>query len=65
MNRIFWLIPSIACRVYLNGIAIIITYDDSGDWYDHVLPPTVSQSNDPINDGRGIVRLCGHALDGF
>jgi phospholipase C len=25
--------------------AIIIAYDDSDGWYDHVMPPTVSQSN--------------------
>ena len=48
-----------------NSTAIIITYDDSGGWYDHVLPPIVSQSNDPANDGLlGNVGLCGHAPDG-
>jgi phospholipase C len=26
--------------------AILITYDDSDGWYDHVMPPIVSQSND-------------------
>ncbi|MGC2574080.1 MAG: alkaline phosphatase family protein, partial [Candidatus Nitrosopolaris sp.] len=49
-----------------NSTAIIITYDDSGGWYDHVLPPIVSQSNDPANDGLlGNVGLCGHAPAGF
>jgi phospholipase C len=48
-----------------NSTAIIITYDDSGGWYDHVIPPIVSQSNDPANDGLlGNVGLCGHAPDG-
>jgi phospholipase C len=48
-----------------NSTAIIITYDDSGGWYDHVLPPIVSQSNDPANDGLlGNVGLCGHAPAG-
>jgi phospholipase C len=27
-------------------MAIIITYDDSDGWYDHVMPPIVNQSND-------------------
>jgi phospholipase C len=30
--------------------AIIITYDDSDGWYDHVLPPIVNPSNDSSND---------------
>jgi phospholipase C len=47
-----------------NSTAIIITYDESGGWYDHVLPPIVNQSNDPANDGLlGNVGLCGHAPD--
>jgi phospholipase C len=33
-----------------NSTAVIITYDDSDGWYDHVMPPIVSQSNDPKND---------------
>jgi phospholipase C len=28
-------------------MAIIVTYDDSGGWYDHVVPPIVNHSNDP------------------
>ncbi|HZC80609.1 MAG TPA: alkaline phosphatase family protein, partial [Nitrospiraceae bacterium] len=28
-----------------NEMAIIIAYDDSDGWYDHVMPPIVSQSN--------------------
>jgi phospholipase C len=30
--------------------AIIIAYDDSGGWYDHVAGPVINQSTDPIND---------------
>ena len=49
-----------------NVTAIIITYDDSGGWYDHAMAPIVSQSNDPANDGLlGDVRLCGHAPSGL
>jgi phospholipase C len=45
-----------------NSTAVIITYDDSDGWYDHVMPPIVSQSNDPIYDRLlGKVGLCGHA----
>jgi phospholipase C len=48
-----------------NSTAVIITYDDSDGWYDHVMPPIVSQSNDPKYDrllGKG--GLCGHAPAG-
>ena len=45
-----------------NSTAVIITYDDSDGWYDHVMPPIVSQSNDPKNDALlGKDGLCGHA----
>ncbi|HLW02831.1 MAG TPA: alkaline phosphatase family protein [Ktedonobacterales bacterium] len=30
--------------------AVIINYDDSDGWYDHVMPPIVNQSNDPTVD---------------
>jgi phospholipase C len=50
---------------YWNSTAIIVTYDDSGGWYDHVLPPIVSQSSDPANDRLlGNVGLCGHVPAG-
>ena len=38
-----------------KNMAILITYDDSDGWYDHVMPPVVNQSNDPAND-----TLLGH-----
>ncbi|MGA9154999.1 MAG: alkaline phosphatase family protein [Candidatus Nitrosopolaris sp.] len=45
-----------------NSTAVIIAYDDSGGWYDHAMPPIISQSNDPINDALlGHEYLCGHA----
>jgi len=45
-----------------NSTAIIIAYDDSGGWYDHAMPPIISQSNDPVNDALlGSKLLCGHA----
>jgi phospholipase C len=48
-----------------NSTAIIIAYDDSGGWYDHVMPPIISQSNDPKYDRLiGNSGLCGHAPTG-
>jgi len=47
-----------------QNMAILITYDDSDGWYDHVMPPVVNQSNDPANDmllGSG---LCGTPVAG-
>jgi phospholipase C len=35
---------------YWKSTAIIVTYDDSDGWYDHVTPPVVNGSNDPAND---------------
>ena len=39
--------------------AIIIAYDDSDGWYDHVMPPIVSQSQDPQYDKLTGAGLCG------
>jgi phospholipase C len=48
-----------------NSTAVIITYDDSDGWYDHVMPPIVSQSNDPNYDRLlGKDGLCGQAPAG-
>ena len=48
-----------------NSTAVIITYDDSDGWYDHVMPPIVSQSNDPRYDRLlGKDGLCGQAPAG-
>ena len=43
-----------------NSTALIIAYDDSDGWYDHVMPPIVSQSSDTKNDRLlGAQGLCG------
>jgi phospholipase C len=43
-----------------NSTAIIIAYDDSDGWYDHVMPPIVSQSDDPNTDALlGKKDMCG------
>jgi phospholipase C len=48
-----------------NSTAVIIAYDDSDGWYDHVMPPIISQSNDPKNDALlGKDGLCGQAPAG-
>ncbi len=43
--------------------AVIIAYDDSDGWYDHVVPPIVSQSNTPA-DALTEVSSCGTASTG-
>lgn len=42
-----------------NSTAVIITYDDSDGWYDHVMPPIISQSDDPNADALLGNNLCG------
>jgi phospholipase C len=36
--------------------AVVVAYDDSDGWYDHVMPPVVNGSSDPVNDQAAI---CG------
>jgi len=48
-----------------KSTAVIIAYDDSDGWYDHVMPPIVKQSSDASNDGLmngscGVVAGDGH-----
>lgn len=47
-----------------KSMAIFITYDDSDGWYDHVMPPIMSQSNDPNADTLLGSALCGTAPAG-
>jgi phospholipase C len=46
-----------------ESTAVIITYDDSGGWYDHVMPPIVSQSNTRL-DALTAQGHCGTASPG-
>ena len=39
-----------------SSTAVVIAYDDSDGWYDHVLPKTVNGSSDAANDQPGV---CG------
>jgi len=43
-----------------SRMAILVTYDDSDGWYDHVMPPIENQSHDPSQDALlGSTGLCG------
>lgn len=48
-----------------KDMAIIIAYDDSDGWYDHVMPPIVNQSNDPSTDALTGQGSCGAAAKGY
>ena len=48
-----------------KSMAILIAYDDSDGWYDHVMPPIVNQSNDPAQDALlGSSGMCGTPVAG-
>lgn len=36
-----------------QSTAVIIAWDDSDGWYDHVMPPIVNHSNTPLDSGCG------------
>ena len=44
--------------------AVVIAYDDSDGWYDHVMGPIVSRSNDPRYDALAGPALCGRPAAG-
>jgi phospholipase C len=47
-----------------NSTAVIIAYDDSDGWYDHVVGPIVNQSNTSADALAGATGLCGTAATG-
>lgn len=47
-----------------SSTAVVINYDDSDGWYDHVMSPIVSQSNDPSYDALTDPGMCGTAKSG-
>jgi phospholipase C len=44
--------------------AVVISYDDSDGWYDHVMPPIVHHSNDPLSDALTGPGACGAPANG-
>jgi phospholipase C len=46
-----------------KNTAVVISYDDSDGWYDHVIGPIVSQSNDTADALTGVGQ-CGTAKTG-
>jgi len=45
---------------FWRSTAIIITYDDSDGWYDHVMPPIINSSADPALDALNGPGVCGN-----
>jgi phospholipase C len=60
-------INAIMASKFWNNTAIMITYDDSDGWYDHVMPPIVNPSADPALDALNGTGVCGNGtpLGGF
>ena len=49
---------------FWSSTAVVINYDDSDGWYDHVLAPVLMQSGDAAHDALlGPSGLCGSAAD--
>jgi phospholipase C len=44
-----------------KSTAVIIAYDDSDGWYDHVMGPIINYSDDPQNDALSGPGMCGIA----
>jgi phospholipase C len=47
-----------------SSMAILIAYDDSDGWYDHVMPPIVNPSSDSANDTLAGAGMCGTSVAG-
>jgi phospholipase C len=39
---------------FWHDTAVVIAYDDSDGWYDHLMSPIVNQSNDPVVDALAL-----------
>jgi phospholipase C len=44
-----------------KSTAVVIAYDDSDGWYDHVAPPNVNSSTSAVNDGLNGAGVCNTA----
>lgn len=49
---------------FWQNTAVVIAYDDSDGWYDHVIGPVVNQSNDATYDALSAPGACGVAKAG-
>jgi phospholipase C len=49
---------------FWRDTAIVIAWDDSDGWYDHVMPPIVNPSHDANNDALFGAGLCGPLIPG-
>ena len=47
-----------------DSMAIIIAWDDSDGWYDHVMPPIINRSTSTFDMGSMGQPLCGQEQDG-
>ena len=47
-----------------DSMAVIIAWDDSDGWYDHVMPPIINRSTTTLDMGGSGQPLCGGAQDG-
>jgi phospholipase C len=45
---------------YWHNTAVVINYDDSDGWYDHVMSPIINPSADPATDALNGPGVCGH-----
>ncbi len=52
-------INSIERSKYWRDTAIVINYDDSDGWYDHVMSPIINPSADPATDALNGPGVCG------
>ncbi|MDQ2739541.1 MAG: phospholipase, partial [Actinomycetota bacterium] len=43
-----------------NSTAIVVAYDDSDGWYDHVAPTIINPSSSAANDAYTADGVCGH-----
>jgi phospholipase C len=62
LNEQDWLVNTINKLMSLptwGSTAIIINWDDSGGWYDQIMPPIVNPSSDTANDKLNGAGACG------
>jgi len=57
-NFIVHVVNSLQKSAFWDSTAVVILYDDSDGWYDHVMPPIVNQSSSPADALTG-THACG------